>query len=208
MRFPWSRVDTTRTPVYVAAGHMRAGTTMLMQMLEAGGLTVDRAPAGDPARQDYELSKAQLRGGWADYDLAGSFDLPVGQRFPATHAGHAIKMPCGSARYADTLPGGYVVAFMHRGAAAIIASQIARWGTGSRPEDVEAAVAAECKVWGSRTDSPIRIVHLQYDEVLASPSLAVELLIRSGFPLRHPKRAAAVVDPLRATRRQLEESVV
>lgn len=189
LRARWNR----NRPVYAVGGFMRSGTTMMMQALEAGGLVVDRAPVGDASRDDYELSAAQMRAGW-ELQL-GSIEvgdaLPSG-RFPSAHRGHLIKLPAGAGRYCDPQPGGYVVVYMRRSAEAIIASQMARWGRANSAEDIERITERDLAMWLDRGDCPVRVIEVEYDDVVADPMGSMQRIAAFGLPI-NPKRAAKIV---------------
>lgn len=198
LRRRWNR----NRPVYVVGGFMRSGTTMLMQALEAGGLTVDRAPDGD-LHDDYELSADQRRQGWEPEHYSGEIRvgdaLPSG-RFPTLHRGHLIKCLAGMARYCDPQPGGYVVVYIHREPKAINASMLARWGQSYAESAITKSVEADVNMWRNRDDCPVRLLEVWYDDVLADPKAVMLQLRALGFPIRHVNRAARVIDPQRGTR--------
>ena len=181
-------------PVYVVAGFRRSGTTMLMQALEAGGVRVDIAPAGAPDREYYELSHDQRAHGWPDYEHPERTELPYTERFPVAHKGRAIKCLSGMAQYLAPIPAGYVVVFIHRSPDAISRSAAVKWGYGFRADDIARSVAADLLVWRDRTDCPVTLVELDYDDVLRDPIAAMQQLQAAGFPIRHVNRAAKVID--------------
>lgn len=204
------RTPRADAPVWAVAGHMRSGTTMMMRALEAGGMRVDRAPVGEDAapngdtpRDDYELSRAQLRQGWDEWgagELHLGDTLPAG-RFPNAHRGRLIKIPCGAARYCDPVPGGYRVVFIHRNPVDILRSEYDRWGYSTHSvELIEQAVARELAVWRNRDDCEVQLVEVRYEEVLRSPFAAFVQLRTNGWPI-DPRKAARIVDPQRPLRR-------
>jgi len=184
----------TEQPVYVVAGFKRSGTTMLMQALEAGGVPVDRAPQGDENRPYYELSRVQRKAGWADLEVVGDTELPIGQRFPFAHRGRLIKTLTGMARYLDPMPKGYVVVFIHRDADAINASAQREFGYTYSADNIDRQVTADLLVWRTRNDCDVRLIEVAYDDVLADPLGTIRALKRHGFPIRHVNRAARVID--------------
>ena len=165
---------------------------MLMQALEAGGLTVDRAPAGDPRRDDYELEEeayASLRPEAMDAEA-------LEWRFPRAHRGRLIKVLVGSVHRLHPQPQ-MVCVFIQRNWAELAASYERRNGIPPRRDWAEKAIEKELSRWRAREHVELTVV--DYDAVLENPEWFFGVLKKNGFPI-DAAEAAAVVD----TERQRE----
>ncbi len=158
---------------------------MLMQALEAGGLIVDRAPAGDPRRDDYELGDeayASLR--------PDAMDDDVELRWPRAHRGRLIKVLVGTVHRIHPQPR-IVCVFIERNWAALTASFEARNGLPLRRDWAERQIEKELSRWRAREGVELTVV--DYDAVLENPEWFFGVLKTNGFPI-DVELAAAVID--------------
>ena len=166
---------------------------MLMQALEAGGLIVDRAPAGDPRRDDYELGDeayASLR--------PDAMDDDVELRWPRAHRGRLIKVLVGTVHRIHPQPR-IVCVFIERNWAALTASFEARNGLPLRRDWAERQIEKELSRWRAREGVELTVV--DYDAVLENPEWFFGVLKTNGFPI-DVELAAAVIDTTRQTVQQ------
>jgi hypothetical protein len=178
--------------ITVVSGLPRSGTSMMMRMLEAGGMEVVtdgiRGADSDNPEGYYEyerVKKIQADASW----------------LPATR-GKAFKMVSLLLLH---LPSGheYRIVFMRRNMSEILASQtrmLARLGKGDSKTDDQKMRAmfekhlAQVEQWlASRPN--VRVLFVDYNETVADPAAAAVRV--AGF-LSHPldtQRMAAAVDP-------------
>ena len=180
-------------PIVVVSGLPRSGTSMMMQMLSAGGLetlTDDLRPADESNPQGYyELQRVRT--------LEESEDLSwlKGAR------GKAVKIIAFLLRY---LPEdfNYKVIFMHRDLDEVLASQakmLARRGEPSDTDDAslrelfQAHLARTKRLVSSRTC--FEVLNISYPEVLENASEHAERVNRFTGGRLNIERMAAVVNP-------------
>jgi hypothetical protein len=155
--------------IYVVTMFARAGSTMLCQALEAGGLEVVKANA----RYELEFPRELKQAGW-----------------PLMYDGKALKIPF--AWIHNLIPHRYKVIAMLRNAEEIQRSYLSAFGTAIDRELVEnrTNLALEFLRW--RGDVELTVA--QYVDVLNQPRQFFESLAHNGWPI-DPRKAAAVVDP-------------
>ena len=179
--------------VTVVSGLPRSGTSMMMKMLEAGGLSAVtdglREADTDNPRGYYELERVKrLRDG----DVT----------WVAEAHGHAVKVISELLRY---LPADhdYRVIFMRRDLDEVLASQRRMLAhRGVEPDD-EADVRlaglydrhlAEVAAWLSR-QSNMRVLDVYYNDLLARPRDSADRVARFLGGRLRVDRMAAVIDP-------------
>lgn len=185
-------------PITVVSGLPRSGTSLMMRMLEAGGLPIladgERAADEDNPRGYYELEAVK--------------GLPRGEDGWIPEArGKAVKVISALLPYLPELPdraeSGYRVLFLRRAMPEVLASQKAMLRRrGEDPDAVDDATMAarfqahlaEIEAWRSgRPD--LAWLEVDYNRLVADPAPAVGPIV--AF-LRHPMDAAAmagVVEP-------------
>ena len=152
--------------VIVVSGLPRSGTSMMMKMLEAGGIE----PMTDHQRQPDEDNP----GGY--YELEQVKKVEEDPAWLAQADGKAVKV---ISRLLRDLPAGYryKVVFMQRNLDEVLVSQrqmLLRRGRGEdrvRDEDMRRIFLdhlGEVGTWLARQDH-FHVLHVKYDEVLADP---------------------------------------
>lgn len=183
----------SRSTIVIVSGLPRSGTSLMMQMLEAGGvppLTDElRRPDGDNPRGYYELErvKALRHGDTGWLRRAG---------------GHAVKV---ISELLSWLPRDYRydVIFMRRSLAEVLRSQrlmLARRGadgpgaSDERLKELYEKHLREVEDWlGTRPE--IRAIHVEYAELVESPGPQVERIDAFLGVGLDTAAMAAVVDP-------------
>lgn len=191
----WKRLfshQTSPLPAYitVVSGVPRSGTSMMMRMLEAGGMDVmvdqNRPPDLDNPQGYYEFELVK--------------HLQTDARFLQRAGGKAIKVV--SALLSD-LPNDmpYKILFMQRHLDEVIASQRAmlqRQGKALRPDDQDMTQRFDRHIrdvltWLTRQPHmPFLVVH--YNAVLADPSAHAQTINLFLDRRLHVKRMVAVVE--------------
>lgn len=179
--------------VTIVSGLPRSGTSMMMKMLEAGGLPAltDRVREADEDNPKgyYELERVRrLRDGDAEW--------------VAEARGRAVKVISELLRY---LPAehDYRVVFMRRDLKEILASQrrmLAHRGT-EADDEADARLAGlyerhleEVEGWLSR-QSNMQVLYVSYNDVLARPRESADRIDRFLGGRLRVDRMAAVIDP-------------
>jgi predicted AlkP superfamily phosphohydrolase/phosphomutase/tetratricopeptide (TPR) repeat protein len=178
--------------VTIVAGLPRSGTSMMMQMLAAGGI----APYTDERRLPDEDNPR----GYLEHEHATQLHRDTSW-IPQAR-GKAVKIVAHLLPY---LPPGeeYRIVFMHRALEEVTASQTAmlkrlgRKGAGLGEKEMARVFAGQLvrvQEWLKRAPD-VQVVSLQYAQVLADPNAAAERLANFlGAPFDQEK-AAATVDP-------------
>lgn len=179
-------------PVTIVSGLPRSGTSMMMQMLEAGGI----APFTDRVR-DADADNAR---GYYEHELASR--LATERAWLPQARGLAVKIV---AQLLPVLPAGerYNIIFMHRDAAHVVASQRAmlhRLGRAGAQLDEPELIARFDRQVGSvlraLTKRPaMRVLHASFDRAHRDPSGVAARLARFLGPGFDAARAALAVDP-------------
>lgn len=180
------------TPSYVTivSGLPRSGTSMMMRMLEAGGLPVLvdhlRAADDDNPRGYYEfepVKQTKRDSSWVADAVGKGVKLVYRLLYdlPATHQ--------------------YRVLFMRRNLTEVLASQRKMLAREGRPDDVaDAEMAALFRAELARFDQWVRqqpnfsLIDVDYNEMLADPLPAIERIAGFLDGSVDPARMAAVVD--------------
>lgn len=152
--------------VTVVSGLPRSGTSMIMRMLEAGGIP----PLTDGRR------KADIDNPLGYYELEAVKDLPDNTEWMDTAAGHAVKVV---SALVDKLPSGhqYRVLYIDRHLGEVVASQgrmLERRGHPPERDGGKAMAALFVKHIATvlarvRARRDIRLLVLKHAEVLAAP---------------------------------------
>lgn len=181
-------------PVYVVTGHPRSGTTMAMQIAEAGGLPVVRSSRRDQRMAMLHNDEHYSMNADGLYEPPGR--IVMHPAFPRMYAGHAVKLvvPMVRGRLAVGVP--YRVLVMRRDAEEIRQSLEAALGVCVPADAIEQEVQEAIAVLRARRDV-VSLVELWYRDVLADPAGAIARLIDAGWPLQ-AAAAAAAVQPSRA----------
>ena len=162
----WRRVIYGR-PIVVVSGLPRSGTSMMMSMLEAGGLPVwtDGVRASDD----------QNPNGYYELERIKDLDKPIDKSWVREGRGRAVKV---ISSLLEHLPAGnhYHVIFMNRDMTEILQSQgkmLAQRGEGRDAPDaaLEAAYAAHLRRVKSLLTHDARFIALEvaYADVVADP---------------------------------------
>lgn len=181
----------TGETVYVVAGYMRSGTSMMMKCLEAGGMRAayspgkDRTLDGRYARKDYRPNP----GGF--YELGpAAFRSP---EFPKAYSRKLIKVP--HWRLAGLPPFGYKILFMLRDPQEIEVSYLRMFRR--RPPFViykyQELVDRIFERMAARGDIETTPVH--YREVICEPLTVFKRIRENNWPVEDVEKAAAAVDP-------------
>jgi hypothetical protein len=187
----WRRAIYGR-PIVVVSGLPRSGTSMMMSMLEAGGLPVwtDGVRAADD----------QNPNGYYELERIKDLDKPIDKSWVREGRGRAVKV---ISSLLEHLPAGnhYQVIFMNRDMTEVLQSQgkmLAQRGQGhdgARDEVLAAAWAAHLRRIKSllADDGRFTALDVAYADVLADPQ-TVAARIRSflGTHLDSERMAAAV----------------
>jgi len=172
----WRRLRYGR-PIVVVSGLPRSGTSMLMRMLEAGGV----APVSDGVRAADDSNPK----GYFEYEPVKGLDKDGDQSWLPAARGKAVKI---ISFLLTWLPEdhNYLVIFMHRHPDEIIASQqlmLRARGEAVAPDDAERSRAmfaghvAQVERFMAGRDC-FRVLPLRYDEVLAAPEAAAVQVAR------------------------------
>jgi hypothetical protein len=177
--------------IYIVSGHPRSGTSMMMEALSAGGLSV----AFDPKRDEFvaecadELYKPNPH---------GLFEIDhneyVNPGFPLKYAGNLIKVFYGGLR--NLARHQYKVVFMLRDPEEIRQSFEAmyykvaerRFNINNYESEMSSAIA----YLKSRDD--VDVIPLRYEQVVNSPKATFGQLKTNGWPIDIDK-ASKIVDP-------------
>jgi hypothetical protein len=186
-------VGAQSTEITVVSGLPRSGTSMMMRMLEAGGLSVltdsERAPDADNPRGYYELEKAKR--------------LERDQAWLPEAAGKVVKIISALLRH---LPPEYRyrVVFMQRDMTELLASQrqmLARRGEPVADDDAKMTLLferhlREVGAWLARQRN-MRALYVSYNDVVRDPRAQAEIINRFlGDALDVPAMVAAVEQEL------------
>lgn len=177
--------------VYVVAGWMRSGTSMMMQCLEAGGLQVVYSELRQRA------AKARFDGGGFVGNEGGYYELTHWEvnspDFPAKYEGKAIKLVMTQLLRLPAYEPGYKVAFMRRDLEEIRQSAQALLRQRQVPaEQLSRNLELIRGILEVRRD--VSAVDIEYRKVLDAPEAQLQSLVELGFPIDVSK-AAAKVDP-------------
>jgi hypothetical protein len=180
--------------ITVVAGYPRSGTSMMMRILEAGGLKVlkddeYRPPSEHNPKGFYETERTLKLG--AEGETTDWVETAVGK---------AIKIIAYQLRYLP-LEYTYKVIFMRRRVKEILASSAKM---GLVREDLELSEREQAlsyktefvlyEVWLAR-QSHMEAIHLNYNDILTSPEEHLEQVRQFlGLPL-HLEKMVAAVDP-------------
>jgi malate synthase len=178
-------------PIYVVSGLPRSGTSMMMKMLEAGGLGVVtdeiREADEDNPRGYYELEKVKQTASDASW-------VPEAR-------GKVVKV---ISQLLRDLPESerYKVVFMRRKLDEILASQkkmLDRRGEENESEDQDmkesfAAHIEEIEAWLRGADH-VEVLFVNYNRMLEDPAPQIERLNRFLDAGLDPARMAEVVEP-------------
>jgi hypothetical protein len=188
----WRRAIYGR-PIVVVSGLPRSGTSMMMAMLEAGGVPVwtDGVRAADD----------QNPNGYYEVERIKDLDKPIDKGWLREGRGRAIKV---ISSLLEHLPAGnqYQVIFMNRDLAEVLQSQgkmLAQRGEGhdrARDGALAAAYAAHLRRVKSllARDARFTALDIDYADVLADPqtvSIRIRTFLRARLNL---ERMAAAVD--------------
>lgn len=189
-----SAVDRTANPIVVVSGLPRSGTSLMMQMLVAGGLPAltdgHRTPDADNPRGYLELERVK--------------QLKSDTSWLASAGGHAVKVIHMLLQDLPTTHQ-YDVLFMERDVGEVLKSQAAmlarsgRSGAPLAPERLAAVYHAQLtgvRTWLSER-ACFRVHPVRYSDLVTSPSATVSLIrnfLRCGDALNAAAMVAAV-DP-------------
>ncbi|MCS7040374.1 MAG: sulfotransferase [Anaerolineae bacterium] len=178
--------------VVIVSGLPRSGTSMMMKMLEAGGLPIlsDGLRAADPDNPE----------GYYEFERVKQLDKGD-TAWLAEAEGKAVKVISALLQH---LPPSYQyrVIFMNRRMAEVLASQrkmLARRGERSDVDDAQLAVILEkhlrqVKQWLS-TQPQFRVLEVDYNAMLADPQPYVRQINRFLDGVLDEARMAEVVNP-------------
>ncbi len=181
-----------RDEVVIVSGLPRSGTSMMMQLLEAGGLAVltdgERAADSDNPKGYYEFEKAKARGNHAEWlaDAGGSVVKMVVQLLP--------NLPRGTR---------YRIVFMERPLGEVIDSQDAMLERLGRPKGGRRSTLARTYVAQieqvkrilEQHEDRVSVLSINYHHALANPmSVAAEVSAFLGGRL-DVEAAAGAIDP-------------
>ncbi|MCX7854237.1 MAG: sulfotransferase [Caldilineales bacterium] len=178
--------------VVIVSGLPRSGTSMMMKMLEAGGLPIlsDGLRAADPDNPE----------GYYEFERVKQLDKGD-TAWLAEAEGKAVKVISALLQH---LPPSYQyrVIFMNRRMAEVLASQrkmLARRGERSDVDDAQLAVILEkhlrqVKQWLS-TQPQFRVLEVDYNAMLADPQPYVRQINRFLDGILDEARMAEVVNP-------------
>ena len=179
-------------PITVVSGLPRAGTSLVMQMLAAGGL----APATDAAR----AADASNPKGYYEHERVRALAAGVDASWMREAAGRALKVVT---PLVPRLPAGpaYTFVFVERDMGEVLASQramIERLGeTASAGDDRLASVytrATDAAHAFAEAEAPGRVVTVHHRALLTDPAREAARLA-AALPGLDAEAMAAVVDP-------------
>jgi hypothetical protein len=188
--------------VTIVSGLPRSGTSMMMRMLERGGMPVlvdgIRTADEDNPRGYYEFERVKQ----IEHDAAWLDDA----------GGKAVKMISGLLQH---LPAGrpYKVIFMRREMDEILASQrrmlVRRGEPTDRIQDDEMAALfhkhlAKVEAWLDEQPN-IQVLYVSYNDMLEDPAAQVAKVAEFMDAGLDPERMAAVIDPSLYRQRQTED---
>ena len=189
--YPRSMEAGTRDFVTVVSGLPRSGTSLLMQMLAAGGLPVLADASRPPDRHN-------PRG---YFELAAAKRLPTDAGFLASAVGRAVKLVVPLACALPAGSGPYRVVLVRRSLDEVLASQDAML-EGDAPDglpeprlrEIFRAQLAELEAW-AETRPDVALLAVEHAELLAEPrriAAALSEFLGGGLDLA---AMAAAVDP-------------
>jgi hypothetical protein len=179
-------------PITIVSGLPRSGTSMMMKMLEAGGMPVltdnIRTPDQDNPKGYYEFERVK--------------QIEADQTWLPEAQGKAVKMIAALLKH---MPPDYAyrVVFMRRNFEEILASQrqmLIRRGENADaiPDERMAELfrkhVAQIEAWLAN-QSNISVLYIHYSDVLADPLQAAEKLNQFLGGVLDVKQMAAAVDP-------------
>jgi hypothetical protein len=188
--------------VTIVSGLPRSGTSMMMRMLERGGMPVlvdgIRTADEDNPRGYYEFERVKQ----IEHDAAWLDDA----------GGKAVKMISGLLQH---LPAGrpYKVIFMRREMDEILASQrrmlVRRGEPTDRIQDDEMAALfhkhlAKVEAWLDEQPN-IQVLYVSYNDMLEDPAAQVAKVAEFLDAGLDPERMVAVIDPSLYRQRQTED---
>lgn len=187
------RLVETEAPIVVVSGLPRSGTSMLMQMLEAGGV----APFTDRSREPDDNNPR----GYFEHEAVKS--LARDASWVPEASGHAVKVVAPLLPYLPTGPR-YLVVVLDRDLGEVLASQtamLARDGIDAAPTAALRASytrhLAAARAWIERTPGA-EAIPLEHRDVVSAPADAARSLAHAlsvlGFDVNE-EAMAAVVDP-------------
>lgn len=197
------RLETNQRPIVVVSGLPRSGTSLMMQMLAAGGLPI----CCDAARP------ADASNPHGYYELAAVKNLAKDASFLAAAAGHGVKI---IAPLLPFLPAGYRyrVIFLTRDLERVVASQQAMLQRLGLPDDSDRATliamfrrqlaAAQALIAAHPAAESLVVAH---EDCLERPQqVAAQVARFVGLPGERCAAMAAAVDPLLVERRRTPDN--
>jgi hypothetical protein len=193
----WLKKNKYGQPIVVVSGLPRSGTSMLMKMLEAGGMEIVtdgvRTADDDNPKGYYELEKVK------DLDKKG-----IDKSWVRKFRGRAIKI---IAYFLKSLPDDnkYKVIFIDRNMEEVMASQNKMLANRNKPMSEDGAAEKSmirnfenhlCKIKNTVLNKPwFDVLYIKHNDVLASPQEeARKINFFLGGRLNEEKMASAV-DP-------------
>jgi hypothetical protein len=170
---------------FVVIGPMRSGTSMLMRMCEAGGMSVLKSTWRDATANAVSVDGFQLN---PESLYEPDLRQDIGAQIAALPEGTVAKLVY---PWLDHLPMGqaYRVVHLHRDAEELRQC----WAAARLGPPPTAARIAEIRDWLRAHPSIVSVTDLTYHEVVLNPEAAVQMLQRDGWPLTDA--AAAIVEP-------------
>jgi len=177
--------------IYIITGFPRSGTSMMMEALEAGGMTLAYNTDRDRIKtvsihldEHYQVNPSSL------YEFTAAEMRQPG--FPRTHDGCVVKIP--SLFLSAMAVHEYQVIFMLRDTEEIRQSYQTAFGRDMSAGMIERQVAESLLHVKNRKDC--RLTEVEYRSVIDDPNGTFLRLHDLGWPI-NPNEAARIVDPTR-----------